>query len=99
MGTRRETIAGLLQRGERTAKDLASLCRANTKDVLSDLEHIRRSVGRRFRIDPALCGKCDFVFETRSKLQTPSRCPECKNERILPAKFWVDRGQSHAEEE
>ncbi len=56
-------------------------------DVIDDLEHIRRSLGKRFEIIPAVCERCDFTFSKRDRLSPPSRCPKCRSERT--AGPWV----------
>lgn len=82
MATRREELTAYLRSGERTAKDLASMQKTRMRDVLDDLEHVRRSAGRDFVLRPAQCSRCDFIFGSRPKMSTPSRCPECRSERI-----------------
>jgi predicted Zn-ribbon and HTH transcriptional regulator len=59
-------------------------------EVLDDLEHVRKSLRRRFVFRPAFCSRCSFVFERRTKLGTPSRCPKCKNERLDGPWFRVE---------
>ncbi len=83
MPTNREQIIIYLEGEEYTAKELSGLMRMRVQDVLSDLEHVQRSAGKRFKIRPALCTSCDFEFERRKKLSTPGRCPECRSERVV----------------
>ena len=81
MPTCRETIVELLSDAEYTPRDLALALGVRIRDVLADLEHVRRSVGKRFQLRPASCERCGYVFRGRERLGTPSRCPRCKCER------------------
>ena len=83
MGTRREQMISYLESSEYTVKDLAALVRSNMRDTIDDLSHIQKSVGKRLKTRSAECTACDFVFRKRDRLNTPSRCPECKSERII----------------
>jgi predicted Zn-ribbon and HTH transcriptional regulator len=82
MTTRREQLVQHLTGGEHTPRDLATLMRLPIRDLLDDLEHVRRSYLGSFTIKPAVCRSCGFIFAQRSKMGTPSRCPTCKSERI-----------------
>lgn len=82
MPTRRERLRELLLLGRYTPKDLAHLTEAKIVDVVDDLEHLRKSVGRSFKVSPAFCDGCEFTFADRRRLSTPSRCPKCRAERI-----------------
>ena len=82
MPTRRERIVELLALGKYTPKDLAKLLEIKVTEALDDLEHVRKTLGKRLLITPAYCGACDFTFDERKRLNTPSRCPECRAERV-----------------
>lgn len=81
--TRRQLLERHLRDGEATARDLALLLGAQIKTVLADLEHVRRSHRKAFRVRPAECTTCGFIFRKRDRLSTPSRCPECRSERTV----------------
>lgn len=83
MATRREELTGYLLDCERTVKELAALMRATVRDTVQDLEHVRKSTGRRFVARAAECTQCGFVFKGRDKMTSPSRCPECRSERTV----------------
>ena len=90
MSTIREQLAAELRKGWVTARQLSTLVRISEKVVPGHLEHVRKSApgaGERFELEPAVCLKCDYVFEERGKLTLPSRCPRCKGERIDPPRF------------
>ncbi|MFH2006425.1 MAG: transcriptional regulator [bacterium] len=80
--TRRQEIITHLEAGPATVRDLAELMGIPVRDVIAHLDHVRRSKESTLRVDPAVCQQCDFVFENRRRLTKPSRCPQCKNERI-----------------
>lgn len=82
MPTKREEITSYLQAYPRTAKELAALLGMKITEVISHLEHVKRSTGKQFQINPAQCSQCDFVFRKREKLNTPSKCPQCKGQRV-----------------
>lgn len=82
MKTRREEIQSLLSLQSMTLHDLARTLRIRTLDAADDLAHIRRSIGSALQITPAACEKCDFTFDKRDRFTAPSRCPNCRSERI-----------------
>jgi hypothetical protein len=90
MASRRERLIELLSLGRYSPKDLAKTVEMKVVDVLEDLEHVRKSVGKAFEVTPAACSSCDFVFEDRRKLSNPSRCPKCRAERIAGPWFHID---------
>lgn len=83
MPTRREQMIQYLEGSEYTVKDLAALIRSNTRDTIDDLNHIKRSVGKRLNIRSAECTSCHFKFTKRERVNTPSRCPQCRSERVV----------------
>ncbi len=82
MMTRREEIAQFLRRRPATVKDVAAQFDLRHSLALDDLQHVRKSNREDFVIEPARCRNCGFEFRDRDRLSTPSRCPECKDERI-----------------
>ena len=68
---------------------LESRVGVRVRDVIDHLEHLRHSYKKVFQVEPAECQKCGFIFEMRKKLDTPSRCPRCKNERLSEPRYWV----------
>jgi predicted Zn-ribbon and HTH transcriptional regulator len=93
-----DAIAGI----PRTARDLAREFRMPERQIEDHLAHIAKTVGgargrsrgdrpaRRFRLHPAACDDCDFVFAARTRLTTPSRCPRCRSEHIAPPRYSID---------
>ena len=90
--TRRQKVLRLLRERSRTLKELAREARASARTVRADLEHIERGLakGERLMIVPATCGACDFEFRERRRIETPSRCPKCRSERIDEPLFSIE---------
>lgn len=77
---RRDMIPLLLHNPLRLS-ELASLRKAPLKEVLNDLQHLKKTLKRsrdyRFDITPAVCRQCGFAFAT-NKLSRPGKCPACR---------------------
>lgn len=80
--TLRQQIETQLADAEYTVRELAELFGLRVRDIVDHMEHIRRSQKRRFRLRPPECRTCGFVFKRRHRLNAPSRCPQCRRERI-----------------
>jgi transcriptional regulator len=80
--TVRQELQALLSRGEYTPRELAAWFETTMRAVLDDLEHVRRSAGARFVVRAPSCTACGYAFARRARLNTPSRCPKCRSERI-----------------
>ncbi|NUM37420.1 MAG: transcriptional regulator [Candidatus Brocadiae bacterium] len=82
--TRREQMIGLLTEGSWTLDSLAKYFDVTSKIIEDDLSHIEKSIKKTHSLKqiPPYCEGCGFVFKNRSRLQRPSRCPECKRERV-----------------
>ncbi len=95
MQTRRERIAELLQSIEFpiTAEEICEQFDIKSRSVVyEDIDHISRSMkrkGKELLIRPASCGKCHFIFKTRSTSKAPSKCPKCKSQWILAPAFII----------
>ncbi|WP_058365287.1 transcriptional regulator [Haloparvum sedimenti] len=89
--TTRQRIADRLREGPATASDLASALELPTPVVYEHVEHVAQSVGEgeQFLVAPPACRDCGFDgFD--DPVNEPSRCPECKSERIAEPEFLVD---------
>lgn len=63
------------------------------EELYGELEHVAASLkrrGYRLRMVPARCRACGYEFRDRKKLKRPSRCPNCRSERIEPPLFYVE---------
>lgn len=104
METTRQRIADALREAPRTASDLAETLSLPTPVVYEHLEHVSRSVGEgdengsgnepdadpdeEFLVAPPTCRDCGFDgFD--DPVNEPSRCPDCKSERIEEPAFVI----------
>lgn len=97
--TRREKIIRLLLESTSplSVKDIAiflGIDPRNSKLIYEDLMHIAKSVRRRHKgrnllMLPPMCSNCGYIFKEMKRLKTPSRCPRCKSEQILPPRFII----------
>lgn len=78
-------------RSPMSVKGLATRFGIPMNVVVDHLNHIAKSAktaGYKLIWDSALCEKCEYRFTTRIRFTKPSRCPKCKDERILPPSFY-----------
>jgi transcriptional regulator len=87
--TLRQEIAEALERGPLDLREISQLFRIREKEALEHLGHIAKS--HRLKMDPAACQRCGFSFKKRARLNTPSRCPLCKSESIIPPRYQIIR--------
>ena len=78
---------------------IARLVRASVRTVLVDLQHVRRGlrssgVTERWVQHDAECLACGFRFRGRTRLNTPSRCPDCRGEEIRDPEFEIVSSES-----
>jgi len=93
MLTPRQAIKELLLAEPRSSLELSQLLSLSEKEVLEHLAHIARApgAGQQFRIRPAVCKRCGFVFKKRERLSIPSRCPICHGESLSRPRFTLVR--------
>ncbi len=95
MQTRRERIVELLESVDYplTAEDICQELDIKQRSVVyEDIDHISKSlknVGKSLLVRPARCGKCDYVFKTKSSSKRPSKCPKCKSQWIISPAFLI----------
>ena len=89
--TIRQSIVEMLEQEELTTFDLAEKLAIKEKEVLGHLEHIIRSLRPKNQlvIEPAQCKSCGFQFKKRSRIKSPSRCPQCRSELIQRSRFFI----------
>ena len=95
--TIRDALRRELRAGWVSARQLSTLVGISEKAVPGHLEHLEKSAagaGERFEIEPAVCSKCDYVFDDRDRMTKPSRCPACKGQRIEPPRFRIVTSES-----
>jgi len=90
--TKREEIFELLKNNAMSAQQIAFYFKCPIEDIEQDLHHLAKSVRPAYelRMFPAHCESCEFVFKERSKIRKPSKCPKCRNERIIPPLFKIE---------
>ncbi len=94
MLTLRKKIAEALQGECLDLRKISKLFRIKEREALDHLKHIAKSVHpRRLIIEPASCKQCGFSFKKRTRLNTPGRCPVCKNEQIYPPRFKINQSK------
>ena len=91
MKTVRQQIVVELEQGPITVRDLSQTTHQSEREILVHLEHVARSVQRpkQFVIEPPVCHQCGFVFSGRHRFSSPSRCPRCRHEGIIPPLFHI----------
>ena len=90
--TARQALVDVLHEGFASVKQLSVRTSLSEKQVREHLEHIARSLARKggeLEREASRCAKCDHRFDDRERVSTPSRCPECRSERITPPRFRV----------
>ena len=93
-------IREALSTGPLTARDLSRAIGVSEREVLRHLEHLERTLkesGGKLTIEPPTCLECGFVFRKRERLNRPSRCPVCRNERLTSARFSVKPARNEPE--
>ena len=94
MPTLRQQIAEVLKQRSLDVRELSHLFGVREKEVLDHLQHIARSKqDKRFKMEPASCLECGFVFKKRERLNTPGEYPLCKSESITPPRFQIIKEQ------
>ena len=94
--TFRKSLIDVLATQPRSVSSIARELGLKRGDVEDDLRHAIRSArasGRRVLIEPARCRSCGFTFG-EDKLSKPSRCPNCRSERLLEAQIRIEGAES-----
>ncbi len=91
--TTRQAIRELLLEQPLSALEISKLLSISEREALDHLAHLARAPGQdyRFRVDPAVCKHCGFVFKKRERLTTPSHCPICRGQSIRRPRFALVR--------
>jgi transcriptional regulator len=90
--TFRKALIDILTAQPRSVSSIARELGLKRGDVEEDLRHAIRSArasGRRVLIEPARCRACGFTFG-EDKLSKPSRCPNCRSERLFEAQIRIE---------
>ncbi len=92
MPTIRQQMIDLLSQGEYGAKELSQMLGIREKEVYEHLPHVSRSVAslkHQLKVVPSRCLICGRVFSNRKRFNKPSRCYNCKSERITETRYQV----------
>ncbi len=92
--TVRERIAQALRGSSLTAHEISLRASVQEREVAEHLRHLERSLahtGEQLQTSAPHCIKCGFAFTQRERHSRPSRCPQCKSERISPPSFQIGR--------
>lgn len=88
--TARARLRDVLAPEPQSARELSQRASLSDKEVIEHLKHLAQSLaaeGQKLGILPARCKRCGFHFEAELARARPSRCPQCKSERIEAARF------------
>ena len=88
--TPRARLRELLTGAALTSRELSEQAGLAEKDVVHHLAHIEKSLaarGEKLHVEPPRCLSCNFAFTERARLTRPSRCPQCRSNRITPPRF------------
>lgn len=85
--TRRRQLAEMLEMGFWGFEELRRELQVTVGLLEDDLRHLEKSARasrRKLLVEPAACADCGFLFRDRAPrhFHPPSRCPECKSERL-----------------
>lgn len=92
--TVRERIAEALRAAQLTAREISERASVREREVAEHLRHLEHSLvhgGEQLHTSAPHCIKCSFEFKDRERHSRPSRCPQCKSERISPPSFKIVR--------
>jgi predicted Zn-ribbon and HTH transcriptional regulator len=87
-----QALARVLSQQSWSVRELSRELGLREHDIAPHLEKLARSLaheGRALEVTPASCLACGFSFEGRRRAGRPSRCPECKSERLSPARYAI----------
>ncbi|MEZ4223663.1 MAG: transcriptional regulator [Polyangiaceae bacterium] len=84
--TVRAAIREVLEGRTLDAREISALVSVSEREVVEHLSHLMQ--GRPpVRMTPPRCRQCGFSFDKRARSARPSRCPQCRSERIEAPRF------------
>lgn len=92
LNTDRQSLLEMLEETPQDARELSQRSGIPEREVYTHLSHLERSLNSRnqqMTITPAKCTACGFTFDKRGLFKKPSRCPDCRNERISPPLYAI----------
>jgi len=91
-GTVRQRLQAELEKETLDCRELSQRLHQSEKEILEHLDHLRLSLrqqAKRLKIEPAVCRRCGFSFDDRSRLTKPGKCPKCRHTGIEPPLFYI----------
>ncbi len=91
--TTRQRLVDALRAGPATPRQLSEQLGTPTSTVYEHVQHVAQSLeheSEQFLVAPPECRACGFDGFDDS-LNYPSRCPECKSERIAEPRFVIEQ--------
>lgn len=92
--TPRQRIIDLLIGARLSSYQLAQMLGIPERHVEEHLPHVVKTIVRdktkKFILDPAACRDCGFLFQDRTRLTRPSRCPRCRSEAITDPRYGIE---------
>lgn len=89
----RKDLIPLLLENPMTVRDIARVTGEAPGDIVSDLEHLLKSLKHteyEAVVTPARCRKCGFQFGLE-KMSKPSKCPECHGTWLIEPRVAVEQ--------
>ena len=90
--TTRQRITEALREEPTTPRQLSASVGVPTRTVYEHVRHIAQSLDHadeQFLVAPPACRECGFD-DFDDPLNYPSRCPECRSERIAEPQFVIE---------
>lgn len=85
--TVRQEIVALLTNDLLSVGELSRSIGKSEKEIFEQLSQIQKSTS--LTIEAAECQGCGFVFEDRTRLKKPGKCPKCRSRRIFEPRFTI----------
>lgn len=80
----------ILEQRPVTVREIAAAMQMRMADVVDDLDHVKRSLGKRLVVGRSTCEACGNSLRRDERFTAPSRCPRCKSERTSEPEIWVE---------
>jgi predicted Zn-ribbon and HTH transcriptional regulator len=88
-GTIRQQIVALIKVKPTDAYALSGAIGVSQRVIESHIENVAKSYSKFFKVTPAECKDCEFIFKDRKKYTKPTGCPKCMSESIMPPMFFI----------
>ena len=92
MNPRANEIFLLLEQKYYSLQEIANIFKTTLFDIRDDwkiIQKVAKENNYKIKKKPAYCRACGFQYKERSRIKTPTKCPRCKHESIVPMKFRI----------